>query len=253
MPPPPSSPPGARDELPQTKKIRILVVDDEPQIGRMLRTQLAPRGYEVEHVTTGQEALLAVGDSPPDLILLDLGLPDLDGLEVCRRLREWTAVPIIFLTVRDEERTKVRALDVGGDDYVTKPFGLPELLARIRAVLRRLQEQPSAPSAVFESGDLRVDLTARQVTVASKEVRLTPTEYELLRLFILHADKTLTHRQLLTQIWGPESTAETQYLHVFIRQLRRKLEPDPSRPRHFVTEPGVGYRFRSQPVPEAAA
>lgn len=228
------------------KKTRILVVDDEPQIGRMLRTQLAARDYEVVHVMSGHDALLAAGEEPPDLVLLDLGLPDLDGIEVARRLREWSAVPIIFLTVKDDERTKVQALDVGGDDYVTKPFSLPELLARIRAVLRRKTEQPSTTSSVFESGDLRVDFTARQVTVAGNEVRLTPTEYELLRLFILHADKTLTHRQLLTQIWGPEATTETQYLHVFIRQLRRKLEPDPSKPRHFVTEPGVGYRFRTQ-------
>lgn len=230
------------------KKTRILVVDDEPQIGRMLRTQLTARGYEVEHVSTGQDALLAIGDDPPALILLDLGLPDLDGLEVARRVREWSAVPIIFLTVRDDERSKVQALDVGGDDYVTKPFGLPELLARVRAILRRASEQPAATSSVFESGDLKVDFNARQVTVLGQEVRLTPTEYELLRLFVLHADKTLTHRQLLTQIWGPEATTETQYLHVFIRQLRRKLETDPSKPRHFVTEPGVGYRFRSQPA-----
>lgn len=234
------------------KKTRILVIDDEPQIGRMLRTQLAARGYDVEHAPTGHEGLIAVGENPPELILLDVGLPDLDGIEVCRRLREWTAIPIIFLTVRDEERMKVKALDVGGDDYVTKPFGIPELLARVRAVLRRSQEQPSASSAVFESGDLKVDFTARQVTVGGREVRLTPTEYELLRLFILHADKTLTHRQLLTQIWGPEATTETQYLHVFIRQLRRKLELDPAKPRHFVTEPGVGYRFRTQGQTAAA-
>jgi two-component system, OmpR family, KDP operon response regulator KdpE len=234
------------------KKTRILVVDDEPQIGRMLRTQLTARGYEVEHVSTGQDALLAIGDDPPALILLDLGLPDLDGLEVARRVREWSAVPIIFLTVRDDERSKVQALDVGGDDYVTKPFGLPELLARVRAILRRASEQPATSSSVFESGELRVDFNARQVTVLGEEVRLTPTEYELLRLFVLHADKTLTHRQLLTQIWGPEATTETQYLHVFIRQLRRKLETDPSKPRHFVTEPGVGYRFRSQPAPVPA-
>jgi two-component system KDP operon response regulator KdpE len=231
------------------KKTRILVVDDEPQIGRMLRTQLTARGYDVEHVSTGQDALLAIGDDPPALILLDLGLPDLDGMEVARRVREWSAVPIVFLTVRDDERSKVQALDVGGDDYVTKPFGLPELLARVRAILRRASEQPAASSSVFESGDLKVDFNARQVTVGGQEVRLTPTEYELLRLFVLHADKTLTHRQLLTQIWGPEATTETQYLHVFIRQLRRKLETDPGKPRHFVTEPGVGYRFRSQPVP----
>ena len=231
------------------KKTRILVVDDEPQIGRMLRTQLTARGYEVDHVSTGQDALLAIGDDPPALILLDLGLPDLDGMEVARRVREWSAVPIVFLTVRDDERSKVQALDVGGDDYVTKPFGLPELLARVRAILRRASEQPAATSSVFESGDLKVDFNARQVTVAGQEVRLTPTEYELLRLFVLHSDKTLTHRQLLTQIWGPEATTETQYLHVFIRQLRRKLETDPGKPRHFVTEPGVGYRFRSQPSP----
>jgi two-component system KDP operon response regulator KdpE len=233
------------------KKTRILVIDDEPQIGRMLRTQLAARDYDVAHVATGSDGLLAVREDPPDLVLLDLGLPDLDGIEVARRLREWSAVPIVFLTVRDEEKTKVQALDVGGDDYVTKPFGLPELLARIRAVLRRKTELGSPGTAVFESGDLRVDLGARQVTVAGKEVRLTPTEYGLLRLFVLHADKTLTHRQLLTQIWGPESTTETQYLHVFIRQLRRKLESDPAQPRHFITEPGVGYRFRSQAAPVA--
>ena len=232
------------------KKIRILVVDDEPQIGRMLKTQLAAREYDVVHVTSGGDALVAVGEAPPDLILLDLGLPDMEGVQVARRLREWSAVPIIFLTVRDDERSKVQALDAGGDDYVTKPFGLPELLARVRAVLRRKMEQPNASSAVFASGDLRVDLTARQVRVGGKEVRLTPTEYELLRLFILHADKTVTHKQLLAQIWGPESAHETQYLHVFIRQLRRKLEPDPGKPRHFVTEPGVGYRFRSQPAEE---
>jgi two-component system, OmpR family, KDP operon response regulator KdpE len=226
-------------------KIRILVVDDEPQIGRMLRTQLSARGYEVDHVTTGQDALLYVGENPPDLVLLDLALPDMDGIDVCRSIREWSAIPVIFLTVKDTERTKVHALDVGGDDYVTKPFGLPELLARVRAVLRRKQEQPSTPSNVFESSDLRVDFAARQVTIGGQEVRLTPTEYELLRMFVLHADKTLTHRQLLTQIWGPEATDETQYLHVFIRQLRRKLELDPAKPRHFVTEPGVGYRFRT--------
>jgi len=233
--------------------LRILVIDDEPQIGRTLRPQLAPRGYEVEHVTSGEAGLVAAGANAPDLVLLDLGLPDMDGVDVCRRLREWSAVPVIFLTVKDDERTKVQALDVGGDDYITKPFGTPELLARVRAVMRRTQEQPSAASSVFVSGDLRVDFAARQVTVGGKEVRLTPTEYELLRLFILHADKTLTHRQLLTQIWGPESTHETQYLHVFIRQLRRKLEPDPAKPRHFVTEPGVGYRFRSQAISDPAA
>ncbi len=228
-------------------KTRILVVDDEPQIGRMLRTQLSARDYDVVHVTTGNDALLAIGEEPPDLVLLDLGLPDMDGVHVARRIREWSSVPIIFLTVKDDERTKVQALDAGGDDYVTKPFGLPELLARVRAVLRRRTEQPSASAATFASGDLRVDLTARQVVLGGQEVRLTPTEYELLRLFVLHADKTLTHHQLLTQIWGPDATTETQYLHVFIRQLRRKLEPDSSRPRHFVTEPGVGYRFRTRP------
>ncbi len=228
-------------------KLRILVVDDELQIGRMLRTQLAAREYDVVHATTGHEALVLAGDQPPDLVLLDLGLPDLDGIEVCRRLRTWSAVPVIYLTVRDDERSKVRGLDVGGDDYVTKPFGMPELVARIRAVLRRKQEQPSTAGPLFESGNLRVDFVGRSVTLGGKEVRLTPTEYGLLRLFILHADRTLTHRELLSQIWGPEATAETQYLHVFVRQLRRKLEADPARPRHFVTEPGVGYRFRTQP------
>jgi two-component system KDP operon response regulator KdpE len=227
---------------------RILVVDDEPQICRMLKTQLSARDYDVTCVGTAQEALLVAGEEPPDLILLDLGLPDLDGIEVARRMRQWSAVPIIYLTVRDDERTKVRALDVGGDDYVTKPFGLPELLARIRAVLRRRPEQGSTASSVFESGPLRIDFAARQVTLAGQELRLTPTEYELLRMFTLHADRTLTHRELLQQIWGPDASTETQYLHVFIRQLRRKLEPDSARPRYFITEPGIGYRFRSQPT-----
>jgi len=229
------------------KKQRILVVDDEVQIGRMLRTQLTARDYDVLEARSGQEALLLAGEDPPDLILLDVGLPDLEGTEVCRRIRSWSSVPIIYLTVREDERTKVRALNVGGDDYVTKPFGLPELLARIRAVLRRKQEQPMPGSPVFESGNLRVDFAARTVALNGDPVSLTPTEYELLRLFVLHADRTLTHQQLLTQIWGPDATAETQYLHVFMRQLRRKLEKDPACPRNFVTEAGVGYRFRSQP------
>jgi two-component system, OmpR family, KDP operon response regulator KdpE len=229
----------------------VLVVDDEPQIARMLKTQLAPRGYRVEHVASGQHALMAARENPPDIVLLDVGLPDMSGVEVCRRLREWTSVPIIFLTVHDEEQMKVQALDVGGDDYLTKPFGIPELMARMRAVRRRKAEPTAQVPDRFETGELQVDFDSRTVTVAGNEVRLTPTEYELLRLFVLNADKTLTHRQILTQIWGPESTAETQYLHVFMRQLRRKLELDPARPQLFVTEPGIGYRLRTRPRSQA--
>lgn len=234
----------------QPTAVRVLVIDDESQIGRMLITQLSAREFHVEHALTGQEGLLLAEQVMPDVVLLDLGLPDLDGVEVCRRLRQTSAVPVIFLTVRDDERTKVQALDTGGDDYVTKPFSLPELLARIRAVLRRKPDATSAASTVFASGDLRVDFAARRVTVRGEEVRLTPKEYELLRLFVQHADKTMTHSQLLSIIWGPAEQNSTQYLHVFLRQLRRKLEPDPARPRHFVTEPGVGYRLRTQPVTE---
>jgi two-component system KDP operon response regulator KdpE len=248
MSPDPVAPPPNDDEL---NRVRVLVVDDEPQLARMLRMQLTPRGYLVTHAPSGQEGLVVLEQSEPDVVLLDLGLPDIDGIEVARRIREWSSVPIIFLTVRDDEMSKVSALDAGGDDYVTKPFGTPELLARIRAVLRRKPDQAAQPQSFFASGDLRVDLSARRVTVRGEEVRLTPTEYRLLRLFLIRADKTLTHRQLLAEIWGPQATASTQYLHVFIRQLRRKLEPDPSRPRHLVTEPGIGYRFRTQPVTEA--
>lgn len=224
---------------------RILVVDDEPQIGRMLRTQLEPRGYRVQHVTDGGAALLAIGEQPPHLVLLDMGLPDITGLEVCRRVREWSRVPIIFVSVRDEQSAIIEALDTGADDYVTKPFGMPELVARIRAVLRR-QRSLASPEALFASGELRADFTARRVTVSGAEVHLTPTEYKLLRVLIRNADRTVRHGELLREIWGPGAESQTCYLHVYLRQLRRKLEPSAHQPRHLVTEPGVGYRFRTR-------
>lgn len=232
--------------------MRILVVDDEPSISQMLCAQLTARGNEVEVASCGSEGLLRAAEFKPDLVLLDVGLPDITGIEVCHRLRDWSQVPVIFLTVHDAERIKVRALDSGGDDYITKPFGVPELLARIRAVRRRTQEASQTGEAVFNSGRLTVDFVARSVMLDQNEVRLTPTEYELLRFFIQHAGRTLTHRELLTEVWGPQASRSTQYLHVFIRQLRRKLEQDPAQPRLIVTEPGVGYRLRVEQQQPAA-
>ncbi|MBI4277199.1 MAG: response regulator transcription factor [Armatimonadetes bacterium] len=219
---------------------RILVVDDERQIRRALRRALEAHGYEVRGVDTGEEALAAL-KWRPDVILLDLMLPDMDGLAVARRIREQSGVPILVLSVRGEERQKVQALDEGVDDYITKPFGTAELLARIRVALRHVAQQPVAP--VVEVGDLRVDLDRRLVARGGTEVHLTPTEYEVLKYLVHHAGKVVTHRMLLQQVWGADYAAETQYLHVFMSQLRHKLEPDPARPRYILTEPGVGYRF----------
>jgi two-component system KDP operon response regulator KdpE len=224
---------------------RILVVDDEPEILRALRTNLAAHGYEVFTAASGAEAEALYGTRHPDLLLLDLGLPDVDGAELIARLRAHSAVPIVVLSVRGAERDKVRALDLGADDYLTKPFGVDELLARVRVALRHAARPDSGAAAVFRCGDLAVDVERRLVTVGGREIKLTPTEYALLRAFITHPDKVLTRRMLLQEVWGPEYGSEAHYLHVYVASLRRKLEADPQRPRYLVTEPGVGYRFRT--------
>jgi two-component system KDP operon response regulator KdpE len=221
---------------------RVLVVDDEPQIRRFLRTSLGAHGYTILEAANGREALLGATDQRPDVIILDLGLPDLDGMEVIRRVREWSKVPIIVLSVRGREQDKIAALDAGADDYVTKPFGMGELMARIRAALRgRLAEQTAEP--VFRSGGLVVDLARRLVSVDGREVKLTPNEYELLRVLVTHAGKVVTHQFLLREVWGPADLDQTHYVRVYIGQLRQKLETDSSQPRHILTEPGVGYRL----------
>jgi two-component system, OmpR family, KDP operon response regulator KdpE len=221
---------------------RVLVVDDEPAIRRFLCTSLTVHAYSVFEAANGQEALAAVLAHRPDLVILDLGLPDLDGVDVTRLLREWTAVPVIILTVQDQEGAKIAALDAGADDYVTKPFGMGELLARMRAALRRAASPATEP--IFAIGDLTVDLARRLVTVAGREIQLTPTEYDLLRVLVMHAGKVITHRQLLRQVWGVGYQEETHLLRVNMSNLRRKLEPDKVRPTFILPEPGVGYRLR---------
>jgi two-component system KDP operon response regulator KdpE len=224
---------------------RILVVDDEPQLARVLRTGLKTHGYDVRVAADGVSALETFGDWHPDLVVTDLAMPNLDGLELCRRLRGLSQLPIIVLSVRGEEKTKVEALDAGADDYVTKPFGMDELLARVRAQLRRAQTSAAAetPSAVLADGDFRIDLEARGVLVRGGEVHLTPKEYDLLVYFVRHAGKVLTHRTLLGAVWGGNYTEQGEYLRVFVGQLRKKIELDSSSPRYILTEPWVGYRF----------
>ena len=218
----------------------VLVIDDEPQIRRLLRVMLETNGYEVFDAATGQDGITQAAQWRPEIILLDLGLPDLDGVEVLKRIREWSRVPVIILSVRDRENDKIAALDAGADDFVTKPFGGGELLARLRTTLRRSQPQPA--EAIFRTSDLEVDLSTRLVRKNGQEVKLTPTEYSLLRLLIVHAGKVLTHRQLLAEVWGPNAVEQTQYLRVHIAHLREKLEDDPARPQFLITEPAVGYR-----------
>jgi two-component system KDP operon response regulator KdpE len=220
-----------------------VVVDDEPQIRRLLRTVLEANGYRPFEASTGNDGMVQAAQRRPDVVLLDLGLPDLDGIEVLRRLREWSRVPVIILSVRDQENDKVAALDAGADDYVTKPFNTAELLARLRAALRH--SHAGGEEAVFVAGNLEVDLARRIVRKSGKEVKLTPIEYSLLRLLVTHAGKVLTHRQLLTQIWGPNAVDQTHYLRVHLAHLREKIEDDPARPALIVTEPGVGYRLIS--------
>jgi two-component system, OmpR family, KDP operon response regulator KdpE len=221
---------------------RILIIDDEAAIQRFLKTALETVEYSVHQATTAHAGLAAAVAVRPDVILLDLGLPDLDGIEVINRVREWSQVPIIVLSVREREDDKIRALDAGADDYLTKPFGLGELLARVKVTLRRSLQQ--APEPVYRVDDLQVDLPRRRVTVRGDEVQLTPTEYELLRLLVTHAGKVLTHSQILKRIWGVAYVEQPHVLRVNISNLRRKIEADPSRPKYITTEPGVGYRMK---------
>ncbi|MDD5368931.1 MAG: response regulator [Anaerolineaceae bacterium] len=224
--------------------LRILVVDDERSIRRLLTTSLSAHGFTVLEAANGTEALLAVTEHRPDVILLDLGLPDIDGVEVTRRLREWTSTPIIILSVREQETDKVAALDAGADDYMSKPFGIGELLARIRVSMRHIQTDEREP--VFQLGDLTLDFTLRKVRSGEQEIQLTPTEYELLRVLVQSAGKVMTHRQLLHKVWGSGYEAENHLLRVNISNLRRKIETDPTQPRYLLTEAGVGYRINSQ-------
>jgi two-component system KDP operon response regulator KdpE len=220
---------------------RVLVVDDEPQILRGLGTNLRARGYDVETAADGERALEVAARTHPDVVILDLGLPGIDGVDVIRGLRAWTATPIIVLSARDQEQDKVEALDAGADDYVSKPFGMDELLARLRAAERRVT--PGDEDAVVVTDDFRVDLSAKRVTGSDGDIRLTPTEWHLVEILIRHPGKLVSQRQLLQEVWGPQYQDETNYLRVYMAQIRRKLEPDPARPRYFITEPGMGYRF----------
>jgi len=228
---------------------RVLVVDDEPQIVRALRINLRARHYEVLTAQSGAQALDEAAHHPPDLVILDLGLPDLDGVEVIGGLRGWTDAPIIVLSGRADSTDKVEALDAGADDYVTKPFGMDELLARMRAVARRSAAEPSDPTVML--GDVTIDLAAKRVTRNQRDIRLTPTEWHLLEFLLRHPGKLLSQRQLLQEVWGPGYSDATGNLRLYMAQLRRKLEPDPARPRWLLTEPGMGYRF--QPDTESAA
>jgi two-component system, OmpR family, KDP operon response regulator KdpE len=229
-------------------KPRILVVDDEPQLTRVLRTGLKSRGYDVRVAADGLTALETFGDWHPELVITDLAMPNMDGLELCRRLRSISQVPIIVLSAKGEEKTKVEALDIGADDYVTKPFGIDELLARVRASLRRAATPVASEAAptVLEAGDFRVDLESRHVTVRGREVHLTPKEFDLLSYFMKHAGKVLTHRTLLAALWGGNYVEQNEYLRVFVGNLRKKIETDTSGPRYILTEPWVGYRFDPQ-------
>jgi two-component system KDP operon response regulator KdpE len=224
----------------------VLLIEDEPQMRRFLRTALGTNSYRLVEAETARDGLAQAAARNPDVILLDLGLPDRDGLEVARELREWSATPIIVLSARGREEDKVKALDLGADDYLTKPFGVDELLARIRVALRHAALPGGAPEPVFEAGELRVDLAARRVWRSDQEIHLTPTEYKLLTTLVRHAGKVLTHRQLLKEVWGANYINQSHYVRVYLAQLRQKIEADPSRPRLLVTEPGVGYRLRDQ-------
>jgi two-component system KDP operon response regulator KdpE len=219
----------------------VLVIDDEPQILRAVRTILTAKQFRVTTAARGEEGLTLAAAQPPDLIILDLALPDLDGIEVCRRLREWTQVPIIVLSVR--EKDKVAALDRGADDYLTKPFGIEELLARIRVALRHSAQSKASGQAIVHSGPLEIDLAEYRVTRSGVEVRLTATEFKLLAYMAANAGRVLTHRAILTEVWGPEYAEHVEYLRVYMRQLRKKLEADPDHPEILTTEPGIGYRF----------
>lgn len=221
--------------------IRVLVVEDEPQIVRALRINLKARGYEVDAASGGRAALDLAAHRHPDVVILDLGLPDMDGIEVIKGLRGWLSVPIIVLSARHASDEKVQVLDAGADDYVTKPFGMDELLARLRAAIRRAA--PAEEAAVISTASFTVDLAAKRVTRDGTDVRLTPTEWNVLEMLVRHPGRLVSQQQLLREVWGPTYETETNYLRVYLAQLRRKLEPDPARPRHLITEPGIGYRF----------
>jgi two-component system KDP operon response regulator KdpE len=225
----------------ENKGPRILIIDDETQIRRFLRVALTEHGYVVKEVATGKAGLDVIAKFCPDLVILDLGLPDIDGLDVVRQLREWSKVPVIILSVKEQETDKITALDAGADDYVTKPFAMGELLARIRTAMRHNVGGEEQPVLQFE--DLSIDLIYRRITVDDNEIKLTLTEYEIVKNLAINAGKVITHRVLLRTVWGPSYENEVQYLRVYIGQLRRKLEHDPSRPKHIITEPGVGYRL----------
>ncbi|HEX5734768.1 MAG TPA: response regulator transcription factor [Blastocatellia bacterium] len=226
----------------------ILVVDDEPQILRVMRTGLPPRGYEVRTASGGEEALEEIRKEMPDLVILDLVMPEMSGLEVCQRMRDFTSIPIIVLSAKGSESDKVAALDSGADDYVTKPFGMNELLARVRAVLRR-SPASEADSPVLTVGDVVIDSGERRVVIAGKEVKLTPKEFDVLKYLVSNAGKVVTHRKLLQAVWGWQSTDQTEYLRVVINQLRRKIEPDPQHPQYILTDPWVGYRYNPCEAP----
>jgi two-component system, OmpR family, KDP operon response regulator KdpE len=221
----------------------ILIIDDEPQILRAIRTILTEKGYRVTTASRGEEGLTLAAASEPDIVILDLGLPDLDGVEVCTRLREWTQIPIIILSVRDSERDKVAALDKGADDYLTKPFSIEELLARVRVALRHSTRIRGSQDTVVRAGPITIDLAWHFVKRGEEDVKLTATEYKLLAYLAANHGRVLTHQSILTQVWGPADADHTEYLRVYMRQLRKKLEVDPDRPRYILTEPGIGYRF----------
>ena len=226
-----------------TSGARLLVVDDEVPMLRLLRRNLEARGYQVETAERGGDVEPLIAARRPDLVLLDLNLPDVDGVDVIRAVRAHSSLPIIVLSARDEERDRVTALDAGADDYVSKPFGIEELLARVRVALRHAAQPAAGIAAQWSGGGLTIDLDRRRVTMDGEEVRLTPTEYSLLKVFVTHRDRVLTDRMLLREVWGAEYGDESHYLHVYVARLRKKIEPDPQRPRHLLTEPGVGYRF----------
>ncbi len=226
-----------------SKKFKVLVVDDEPKIRMFIRANLEARGYEVHLAKDGVEAVELAAQLLPDVIVLDVNMPQMDGIEACHRIREWASIPIIILSVREGEKDKVRALDEGADDYVTKPFSIEELLARIRVALRHFPGVAAANAPVFIAGDLEVDLSKRRVKRRGEIVKLTPTEYELLAYLISNHDKVLTHQELLHNVWGPEYGEESEYVRTFINQLRRKIEDNPANPKFIVTEPRIGYRF----------
>lgn len=221
----------------------ILVIDDELQILRAMQTILVEKGFRVTTASRGEEGLTLAATSEPDIVILDLGLPDMDGVEVCSRLREWTQIPIIILSVRDSERDKVAALDKGADDYLTKPFGIEELLARVRVALRHSARMQGVQSSVVRAGSITIDLAWHSVKRDGEDVKLTATEYKLLAYLAANHRRVLTHRSILTNVWGPEDADHTEYLRVYMRQLRKKLENDPEQPQFIITEPGIGYRF----------